>query len=141
MQTITIKNLGELPEAAEAVAQAAALRPVVALRGPMGAGKTTLIKEICRQMGVSEIVTSPTFSIVNVYLTEDGEPIYHFDFYRIDTPEQAYDLGYEEYLFSGRPCLIEWPEKIEELLPDDTLNITITPSLDNQSERTIEIDI
>lgn len=141
MTTIPIKGLGDLPEAAAAVVETIAEHPIVAFYGPMGAGKTTLIKEICRQLEVEEIVTSPTFSIINVYLTSSGDPIYHFDFYRLDNPDQAFDLGYEEYLFSGHPCLIEWPEKIEGLLPHDAVSVVITPSGQSRNERILEIKI
>lgn len=137
MKSINIKGLSDLPKAAEELLRLAAGRSIVALYGPMGAGKTTLIKEICRACGVTEIVTSPTFSIVNIYLTESGEPIYHFDCYRLERPEEAYDFGYEEYLFSGHLCLIEWPEKIEPLLPDDTMRVEIT--VIDPTERIIDI--
>ena len=89
----------------------------LAFYGEMGAGKTTLIKAICQELGVKENVSSPTFSLVNEYVTKSGDVIYHFDFYRINTTSEAFDLGYEEYFYSGNLCLIEWPEKIEQLLP------------------------
>lgn len=89
---------------------------VLCFYGDLGAGKTTFIKSICRQLGVSDEVQSPTFSIVNEYETSGGEPIYHFDFYRLKTEEEAFDLGYEQYLFSGYFCFIEWPEKVKDLL-------------------------
>ncbi len=92
---------------------------VFAFYGEMGAGKTTLIKAVCKQMNVSDTVTSPTFSIVNEYQTEEGGIVYHFDFYRINKMEEAMDMGYEEYFFSGNYCFLEWPEKIENLLPED----------------------
>ena len=90
---------------------------VILFHGSMGAGKTTLIKYICVYLGAAEPVASPTFSIVNEYRNQEGEPIYHFDFYRIEDEEEAYDFGYEEYFFSGHLCLVEWPEKIRNLLP------------------------
>ncbi|MFN0188378.1 MAG: tRNA (adenosine(37)-N6)-threonylcarbamoyltransferase complex ATPase subunit type 1 TsaE [Bacteroidia bacterium] len=89
---------------------------VLCFYGELGAGKTTFIKAICRQLGVNDAVQSPTFSIVNEYKASGGEPIYHFDFYRLKTEEEAYDLGYEQYLFSNYFCFIEWPEKVEDLL-------------------------
>lgn len=89
---------------------------VLCFYGDLGAGKTTFIKAICRQLGVADAVQSPTFSIVNEYETSQGEPVYHFDFYRLKTEEEAYDLGYEQYLFSNYFCFIEWPEKVEDLL-------------------------
>ena len=104
----------------------------------MGAGKTTLIREIAAQLGSADNVTSPTFAIVNKYSGRDGRPVYHFDFYRIDRPEEAYDFGYEEYFYSGDLCLVEWPEKIETLLPDDTMTVRITA--DSEQGRTVEID-
>jgi tRNA threonylcarbamoyladenosine biosynthesis protein TsaE len=98
---------------------------VIAFYGPMGAGKTTLIKDLCHRMGVTDEVNSPTFAIVNEYVTEDGESVYHFDFYRIKKLEEAYDIGYENYFFSGNLCLIEWPELIEPLLPERYLRVDI----------------
>lgn len=101
---------------------------VMAFYGPMGAGKTTLIKNLCRRMGVTDEVNSPTFSIVNEYLTRDEESVFHFDFYRINKLEEAYDIGYENYFYGGSCCLIEWPEKISQLLPDLHVKVEITPS-------------
>ncbi len=89
---------------------------VLCFYGDLGAGKTTFIKSLCRQLGVADAVQSPTFFFVNEYETSSGEPIYHFDFYRLKTEEEAYDLGYEQYLFSGYFCFIEWPEKVKDLL-------------------------
>ncbi len=121
-------TLRELPLAAKAVLDRCGCCGVVAFYGPMGAGKTTLIKEICAQLGVvDERVTSPTFALVNQYGTIDKTDIFHFDFYRIDNPEEAFDLGYEEYFYSDALCLVEWPEKIEALLPEDTLRVRIEP--------------
>lgn len=98
---------------------------VVAFYGPMGAGKTTLIKDLCHRMGVTDEVNSPTFAIVNEYVTGEGDSIYHFDFYRIKKLEEAYDIGYENYFYSGNLCLIEWPELIEPLLPERYLRVDI----------------
>jgi len=98
---------------------------VVAFYGPMGAGKTTLIKDLCHRMGVTDEVNSPTFAIVNEYVTEEGDSVYHFDFYRIKKLEEAYDIGYENYFYSGNLCLIEWPELIEPLLPERYLRVDI----------------
>lgn len=94
--------------------------------GSMGVGKTTLIKEICRQIGVMQNVCSPTFAIVNEYCDGEGEPVYHFDFYRLKNLAEAYDIGYEEYFYSGNWCFTEWTEKIESLLPDHYLRIDIS---------------
>ncbi len=103
---------------------------VFAFRGSMGAGKTTLTKAICEQLGVDDPVNSPTFALVNEYRTATSELIYHFDFYRINKIDEVYDFGYEDYFYSGAVCLIEWPEKIEELLPSDAINIYITEQPD-----------
>lgn len=100
-------------------------RKIVAFYGSMGAGKTTFIKAICDVLGVTDTVNSPTFAIVNEYLAASGSSIYHFDFYRIKKIEEAYDFGYEDYFYSGNLCLIEWPELIEELLPEDTVRVKI----------------
>ncbi len=100
-------------------------RKIVAFYGSMGAGKTTFIKAICDVLGVTDTVNSPTFAIVNEYLAANGESVYHFDFYRIKKIEEAYDFGYEDYFYSGNLCLIEWPELIEELLPEDTVRVKI----------------
>ena len=125
MEQLAIGSLGELPKAAEAVITASGGRGVVAFFGAMGAGKTTLIREICTQLGVADNVTSPTFALVNHYRSGRGDNIFHFDFYRIEKLDEAYDLGYDEYFDSGALCLVEWPEKIEPLLPSDTLRVYI----------------
>lgn len=103
---------------------------VVALYGAMGAGKTSLIKALCKEMGVEETVSSPSFSLVNKYETSAGETIYHFDFYRINRIAEVYDLGYEEYFYGEDLCLIEWPELVEELLPPDTVRIRLEVKAD-----------
>jgi tRNA threonylcarbamoyladenosine biosynthesis protein TsaE len=96
----------------------------------MGAGKTTFIKAICEEMGVDDVITSPTFAIVNEYETSEEDTIYHFDFYRIKKIEEVYDMGYEEYFYSGNLCFIEWPELIEDLLPEDATKVTIEEAED-----------
>lgn len=104
---------------------------VFAFYGKMGVGKTTFIKAVCEELGVTDVITSPTFAIVNEYTTAAGDPIYHFDFYRIKRLEEVYDMGYEDYFYqSGSLCLIEWPELIEQLLPDDALRVSITEQAD-----------
>ena len=111
---------------------------VVAFYGKMGAGKTTFIKAICEQLGVDDVITSPTFAIVNEYEVSDDSSflplnfsnIYHFDFYRIHKLEEVYDMGYEDYFYSGNLCLIEWPELIEEILPSDAVRVTIAEEPD-----------
>lgn len=118
---------------------------VVAFYGSMGAGKTTFIKALCEELGVTDTVTSPTFAIVNEYevthaptveLVHEPASIFHFDFYRIKRLEEVYDMGYEDYFYSSSLCLIEWPELVEEVLPDDVLKVTIT--VQDDGERTIE---
>ena len=97
----------------------------------MGAGKTTFVKAICEELGVEDVITSPTFAIVNEYQsTKTGGPIYHFDFYRIKKLDEVYDMGYEDYFYSGAPCFLEWPELIEEILPNDAVKVTITEQED-----------
>ena len=138
MKTIHITSQDELPQVAEAVVKALGRRTVVAFRGEMGAGKTTLIREIAATLGATDTVTSPTFAIVNEYRGEGIPPVYHFDFYRIDRIEEAFDFGYEEYFYGGDLCLVEWPEKIESLLPDDAMTVRI--EVTGEDSRTIEID-
>lgn len=124
MKEIIVKNLSGLPHAAEQLLKEAENHQIFLFYAEMGAGKTTLIKELCRQLGVKENVSSPTFSIVNEYESPNG-PIYHFDFYRLRSEQEAYDLGYEEYFYSGHYCFVEWPERIESLLPEDAISISM----------------
>lgn len=138
MKTLEINSLSDLDEVADEILSSLGERSVVLFRGEMGAGKTTLISRIAARMGVEDSVTSPTFALVNQYEGRGGRRIYHFDFYRIDRIEEVYDLGYEEYFYSGDLCLVEWPEKIEELLPDDVMTVRITA--DTEEKRTFEID-
>lgn len=145
MEKITIKGLSDLPDAAEELlAEADARRAtVIAIYGSMGAGKTTLIKEICSQLNIDpQEVNSPSFSIVNVYNSQPGDEevktVYHFDFYRIRSVEEAFDFGYEEYFFSGDLCLVEWPEKIQELLPEDAMVVRLTAA--DEDTRILEIE-
>ncbi len=138
LKTIHITSQDELPQVAKAVIEALGRRTVVAFRGEMGAGKTTLIREIVAQLGATDTVTSPTFALVNQYRGSHNRTIYHFDFYRIDDIREAYDLGYEEYFYSGEICLVEWPEKIESLLPENTIQVRIT--VDSDTARTFEIE-
>lgn len=121
---IQIRNTDELPEAARQFVNAMDSHLVFAFYGGMGAGKTTFIRAICKELGVQETVTSPTFAIVNEYQAKDGK-VYHFDFYRIRGLSEAYDMGFEDYLYSGHVCFIEWPELVEELLPEDTIRVMI----------------
>lgn len=115
-KTFVCSNLSGLDGIAQSIAHFLKDAEVILFSGEMGAGKTTLIKALCKHFGVTDTVSSPTFSLVNEYHTADGEVIYHFDFYRIKKIEEVFDMGYEEYFFSGSKCLIEWPEKIEPLI-------------------------
>ncbi|MCR5680382.1 MAG: tRNA (adenosine(37)-N6)-threonylcarbamoyltransferase complex ATPase subunit type 1 TsaE [Prevotella sp.] len=121
---IRIQSIEHIREAARQFISQMGHSTVFAFYGKMGAGKTTFIKAVCQELGVDDVITSPTFAIVNEYGTPDG-PLYHFDFYRIKKLEEVYDMGYEEYFYSGALCFIEWPELIEELLPGDALCISI----------------
>lgn len=121
---IHIENIEGLASAAQKFVDGMGENCVFAFYGKMGAGKTTFIKAICEALGVEDVVTSPTFAIVNEYKAPAGA-VYHFDFYRIKNLREAYDIGCEEYFYSGSPCFIEWPELIEELLPDDTVEVRI----------------
>ncbi len=120
-----IFSLNELPEAAAAFIKAMGDRRIFAFDGAMGAGKTTFIAEVCRQLGVADDSGSPTFSIVNEYRAADGSPIYHFDFYRLESPQEALDMGAEDYFYSGCLCFMEWVERIGSLIPDDTVVVKI----------------
>ena len=124
---IEIENIGQLPEVAQKLLEGFADERFFAFFGKMGVGKTTLIKELCARLGVEDNVCSPTFAIINEYRRGDGsdEPVYHFDFYRIKSLAEAYDLGYEEYFYSGCYCFTEWTEKVEELLPEHYVRVTI----------------
>lgn len=124
--TLTVPNLEALPQAAHDFIAQMGDNTVFAFRAEMGAGKTTFIKAICDVLGVDDEVNSPTFAIVNEYRSATAELIYHFDCYRIKEIEEALDFGFEDYMESGALCLIEWPENVEELLPGDVINVTIT---------------
>jgi tRNA threonylcarbamoyladenosine biosynthesis protein TsaE len=126
---IRIESLEKISEAAREFVSAMGDARVFAFYGHMGAGKTTFIKAVCEELGVADTITSPTFAIVNEYTAALG-PIYHFDFYRIKKLEEVYDMGYEDYFYSGALCLIEWPELIEELLPEDAVRVTIEEQAD-----------
>lgn len=125
MTEIKINGLEDLSRAAKEFLEKIRDHTIIAFYGSMGAGKTTFITALCKELGVSDVVNSPTFTIVNEYLTEAGRPVYHFDFYRINRLSEAMDIGLYEYFDSGELCLMEWPELIEELLPEDTLKVTI----------------
>ena len=125
MREIIIGGVDELEEVAKAVVESLDGRNVVALCGAMGAGKTTLVSALMEYLGSSDTVTSPTFALVNQYVTASSEVVYHFDFYRINRIEEVYDMGYEEYFYSDNLCLVEWPELIEDLLPEDAMVVRI----------------
>lgn len=133
---ITISSLDAINEAAKQFVAAMGSNRVFAFYGKMGAGKTTFIKALCTELGVNDVITSPTFAIVNEYTAGDGSPIYHFDFYRIKKLDEVYDMGYEDYFYNGGLCLIEWPELIESLLPEDAVEVHIAEQPDGT--RTIE---
>ena len=122
---LPINGLQDLKEAAHQLLNFAGEEKIFIFEGSMGAGKTTFIKEICLALNVADLVSSPTFSIVNEYITASKETVYHFDFYRIKDLQEAYDIGYEEYFYSGQVCLIEWPERIAPLLPDSYIKVKI----------------
>jgi tRNA threonylcarbamoyladenosine biosynthesis protein TsaE len=122
---IQITTLENIRNAARQFISQIGDRRVFAFYGHMGAGKTTFIKAICEELGVDDVITSPTFAIVNEYTDGNGTPVFHFDFYRIKRLEEVYDMGYEDYFYSGSLCFIEWPELIEELLPDDAVRVHI----------------
>ena len=126
-------TLNSLPEVSKRILDAFPGSRVFALYGRMGAGKTTLIKEFCHRLGVSNEVQSPTFSIINEYKTNTGNSVYHFDFYRINKIEEVFDIGYEDYIYSGSYCFIEWPELAEDLLPEGTVRMEIS----GENERVI----
>jgi tRNA threonylcarbamoyladenosine biosynthesis protein TsaE len=118
-------SLSDLPEIAEELLKNSSSK-IILFYGEMGAGKTTFIKQICKKLGVADTISSPTFSIVNEYLTSSGEIVYHFDFYRLNNESEALDIGVEEYFYSGNLCLIEWPEKINSLLPDNAIKVYLS---------------
>ncbi|PWS27865.1 tRNA (adenosine(37)-N6)-threonylcarbamoyltransferase complex ATPase subunit type 1 TsaE [Pedobacter yonginense] len=128
---IEVYNLLDLTNVAKQLIEFAATEKIFVFEGDMGAGKTTFIKKLCEALGVSDVVSSPTYSIVNEYESPNGQ-VFHFDFYRIKDIQEAYDLGYEEYFYGGAFCLIEWPERVKELLPDHYIKVEIAVGDDNQ---------
>ncbi|MDE7386577.1 MAG: tRNA (adenosine(37)-N6)-threonylcarbamoyltransferase complex ATPase subunit type 1 TsaE [Muribaculaceae bacterium] len=139
MKTITINSLADLPRAAREFVELMDDSTVFVFYGDMGAGKTTFINALCRELGVSEdIATSPSFSLVNEYRSDTtAELIYHFDLYRLDNLDEALDMGIEDYFDSGALCLLEWPERVEELLPDDTVRVKLF--VNDDDSRTIQL--
>ena len=122
---IRINSLDTIHEAAKDFIKGMGNGKVFAFYGKMGAGKTTFIKALCEVLGVKDVITSPTFAIINEYTDGNDNPIYHFDFYRIKKLEEVYDMGYEDYFYSGNLCLLEWPELVEDVLPENVIKVTI----------------
>lgn len=137
MKQYKANTLSDLQTIAEALLVDFKSNKVIAFYGEMGVGKTTLIKELCKVLGVEDVANSPTFSIVNEYLSNNKEAVYHFDFYRIEEEDEVFDLGYEDYFYSDSYCFIEWPEKIPNLLPDNVVKVTL--GLDEENNRLISI--
>lgn len=123
---VEILHIEQLPQVAQSLMSTFPDERFFAFFGKMGVGKTTLIKELCTELGVEDNVCSPTFAIVNEYSDSHGNPVYHFDFYRMKSQAEAYDIGYEEYFYSGNYCFTEWTEKIEDLLPEHYVRVEIT---------------
>lgn len=134
---IPVKHKRDLPSAVKILLKHSGGNRLFAFYGSMGAGKTTVIKAICELLGATDIVSSPTFTIINEYRTSNGQSLYHIDFYRIKKPEEVFDIGLEEYLSAGSYCFMEWPELIEEMLPADIVRVRIT--VGENEERTLEI--
>ncbi len=129
-----IKSLADISNVAKEFIAQMGEHKVFVFYGSMGAGKTTFIKAICEELGVEDVINSPTFAIINEYSTKNGEQIFHFDFYRINRMEEAYDFGYEDYFYSGNLCFIEWPEKISELIPSDAVKVYIKENENKERE-------
>mgnify|MGYP003089434427 FL=1 len=127
---IRINSLDTIHEAAKEFIKGMGDGKVFAFYGKMGAGKTTFIKALCEVLGVKDVITSPTFAIINEYTDGNDNPIYHFDFYRIKKLEEVYDMGYEDYFYSGNLCLLEWPELVEDVLPENVIKVTIEEQTD-----------
>nr|WP_293310781.1 tRNA (adenosine(37)-N6)-threonylcarbamoyltransferase complex ATPase subunit type 1 TsaE [Pedobacter sp. UBA5917] len=128
---IVVNSLADLPVVAQQLSDFAGTEKVFIFEGDMGAGKTTFIKTFCAALGVTDVVSSPTYSIVNEYESPNGS-VFHFDFYRMKDIREAYDLGYEEYFYGGGICLIEWPERVEELLPENYIRVEINVEDENR---------
>lgn len=123
---LEIKDKRHLQQAAVHLLKQTAGKRIYAFYGPMGAGKTTIIKSVCNELGAVDIISSPTFTLVNEYMTDKGEILYHIDFYRIKKVEEVYDFGIEDYLSGEHYCFMEWPELVESILPDDIIRVRIT---------------
>lgn len=127
---LKINHIDDINEVARQFVDQMGDHKIFAFYGKMGAGKTTFIKAMCEELGVTDVINSPTFAIVNEYMDGKGESIYHFDFYRIKRVEEVYDIGFDEYIYSGNLCLMEWPELIEQLLPEETVRVDIMENPD-----------
>ena len=139
MLLIRIPDLSSIDDAARELIDTLPDKRIFAFYGEMGAGKTTLIKALCRVLQVTDVTSSPSFGLIYEYRTSGSESVYHFDFYRIEHLEEAYDIGYEEYIDSGRYCFIEWPEKVSSLLPPETVNVNL--HIAGNNERTLEVKV
>ncbi len=139
MVSIEITDISEIRQTARRFLSVTEGRKIFAFYGVMGAGKTTIIKAICEELGSLDSVTSPTFTIVNEYITSDNDSLFHFDFYRIETKEELFDFGFEEYISSGKYCFMEWPEKAEDLLPHESVIVRIEVISDSGRKISIEI--
>ncbi|CAN5798136.1 tRNA (adenosine(37)-N6)-threonylcarbamoyltransferase complex ATPase subunit type 1 TsaE [soil metagenome] len=133
----TLEFLEQLPQAARLVLNYSTSSRIFAFHGDLGAGKTTFIKAICAALGVKDAMSSPSFSLVNEYHDANDNPVYHFDLYRLKSPQEAFDIGLEEYLYSGNYCFIEWPERAGEIFPEETVHVTIK-GVDGKREITVE---
>ena len=127
---LKVNHIDDINEVARQFVDQMGDHKIFAFYGKMGAGKTTFIKAMCEELGVTDVINSPTFAIVNEYMDGKGEAIYHFDFYRIKRVEEVYDIGFDEYIYSGNLCLMEWPELIEQLLPEETVRVDIMENPD-----------
>lgn len=135
--TITVRGIEEYPKAAQEFIRFIESGNLFAFYGKMGSGKTTFIRHICEALGVEDCINSPTFAIVNEYEDRERRTIYHFDFYRIKSLDEVYNMGYEEYFYNGATCFMEWPELIEELLPEDCVKVYVSEEEDGT--RTVKI--
>lgn len=140
MTDLKIKSLEEINSVAKQFIELVGERRVFAMYGAMGVGKTTFVKAVCEELGVEDTINSPTFAIVNEYHTAKDKLVYHFDFYRIEDVQEAYDFGYEDYFYSQAMCFIEWPERIETILPNDVVNLNFTEEEDGTRSLQVQMD-
>ncbi len=140
MTELRIKSLEDINSVAKQFIELVGERRVFAMYGAMGVGKTTFVKAVCEELGVEDTINSPTFAIVNEYRTPEDKIVYHFDFYRIEDVQEAYDFGYEDYFYSKAMCFIEWPERIESILPTDVINLNFTEEEDGSRSIQVQMD-